>query len=76
MEDNSLDLYALHYVIMDVLQEHLIDFKNGWAKPSYRTEHNRAPMQLWVMGLLDMDQVLLGDLEFMIYVFMLFLCSI
>ena len=54
--DNSLVLYPLHNVIMDVLQEHLIGFKNGWAKHPLRTEHNRTPMQLWVMGLLDMDQ--------------------
>ena len=54
--DNLLVLYPLHNVIMDVLQEHLIGFKNGWANHPLRTEHNRTPMQLRVMGLLDMDQ--------------------
>lgn len=53
--DNPLDLYALHYVIMDVLQENLIGFKNGWGHHPLRTEHNRTPMQLWVMGLVDME---------------------
>ena len=38
------------------MQEHLIGFKNGWANHSLRTEHNRIPVQLWVMGYLDMDE--------------------
>ena len=53
---NLLDLYALHYIIMDLLQEHLIGFKNGLANHSLRTEHNKTPIQLWVMGYLDMHE--------------------
>ena len=53
LHGNSLDLYALHYFIM---QEHLIGFKNGWANHSLRTEYNKTPIQLWVMGYLDMDE--------------------
>ena len=49
------------------MQEHVIGFKNGWANHSLRTEHNRIPIQLWVIGYLDMDesknQVLLCNLQ-------------
>lgn len=54
--DSYLDLYALHFVALDVLQMHLNGFRNGWSHHSIRTERNKSPMQLWVMGLCTMDE--------------------
>ena len=39
---------------MDVLQENLIGFKNGWGHHPLRTEHKRTSLQLWLMGF-DME---------------------
>ena len=53
--DSPLDLYALHYVALNVLQAHLDGFQRGWCHHSIRTEGNRTPLQLWIMGLCTMD---------------------
>ena len=58
MEDNGvlnicddLDIYALHITFLPLIQRQLDLFRNGWAKHSLRTEGNRTPEQLWVIGL-------------------------
>lgn len=57
-EDNGLlnincplDLYALHIVFIPTLQQHLDLFREGWAHHHMRTEGNRSPQQLWILGL-------------------------
>lgn len=49
--DNILDLYVLHYVFIPVIQKQLDIFEEAWARHSLRTERNRSPRQLWMMGL-------------------------
>ena len=49
--DCPLDLYALHYVFIPILQQHLNLFRQGWAHHHMRTERNRSPQQLWMLGL-------------------------
>ena len=58
LEDNGLlnincplDLYALHFVFIPILQQHLDLFRQGWAHHHMRTEHNRSPQQLWILDL-------------------------
>ena len=46
-----LDLYALHFVFIPVVQKQLDLFQAGWAHHSLRTEGNRTPLQLWILGL-------------------------
>ena len=53
---SSSDLYALHFVALNVVQEHLDAFRQGWMHHSLRTEKNLSPMQLWIMGH-DMDEM-------------------
>ena len=48
------DLYALHIVFLPVIQIQLDIFKEGWANHSLRTENNRTPLQLWILGLNSM----------------------
>lgn len=57
MEDNSIlninstvDLCALHYVFSPIIQKHLDMFRCGWAQHKLRTERNRTPQQLWILG--------------------------
>ena len=44
------DLYALHFVFLSVIQHHLDMFRTGWAHHQLRTERNRTPQQLWILG--------------------------
>ena len=57
----TLDLYALHFVIT---QQHLDLFRQGWAHHHHmRTEQNRSPLQLWMLGLQTVshdDEVIRG----------------
>ena len=53
--DDELDVYALQYAFLPVIQEQLDTFRLGWSQHSMRTENNRTPMQLWVAGLLEMN---------------------
>ena len=48
--NNAMDLYALHFVFMPLIQQHLDSFRLGWANHSLRTEHGKSPIQLWVSG--------------------------
>lgn len=45
------DLYALHFVFLSIIQVHLDMFQQGWAHHSLRTENNKSPLQLWIIGL-------------------------
>ena len=57
LEDNGLldincplDIYALHFVFVPIIQNHLDMFRSGWAQHSLRTERSRTPQQLWILG--------------------------
>ncbi len=54
-------LYALHVVLIPIIQTHLTMFKEGWAQHSLRTENNKTPLQLWITGLYDHNQDLEAD---------------
>ena len=49
--DNTIDLYVLHYVFLPVIQKQVDTFREAWACHSLRTERNRSPRQLWMLGL-------------------------
>ena len=49
--DDPHDLYALHFVFLAVIQKQLDRFREGWANHCLRTEGNRTPQQLWILGL-------------------------
>ena len=80
--DNPLDLYALHYIILSVVQEHLDGFRHGWAHHPLRTEQNRSPLQLWILGLVNMPQydantaTVTSGIEQVLHVYSLLLLSI
>ena len=59
LEDNGLlsptddvDLFALHYVFLPRINEHLEVFSRAYSRHRVRTEGNRSPMQLWLEGML------------------------
>ena len=55
---------ALHIVFIPIIQKHLDMCRHGWAHHSIRTENNKTPMQLWVLGLSSIedenDEALIG----------------
>ena len=52
LDSNSpLDLYVLHAVFIPIIQKQLDTFKHAWACHRLRTENNRTPQQLWILGL-------------------------
>lgn len=46
--DNELELFALHWIYVPQLQQHLQAFKDAWNHHSLRTERGQSPMQLWL----------------------------
>lgn len=51
--NSEIDLFALHFIFLPELQQQLGTFKEGWNHHRMRTEHNRTPTQLWILGLTD-----------------------
>lgn len=51
--NSEIDLFALHFIFLPELQQQLSTFKEGWNHHRMRTEHNRTPAQLWILGLTD-----------------------
>ena len=54
--NNTRDVYALHFVFIPIIQNHLDMFRQGWAHHSLRTEHNKSPNQLWISGLCELSE--------------------
>ena len=48
---DEIDLYTLHYIFIPIIQKQLDSFKQAWACHPLRTERNRSPQQLWILGL-------------------------
>ena len=53
--NDDLNIYAVQYAFLPIIQQQLDSFRLGWSHHSMRTENNRSPMQLWVSGLLEIN---------------------
>lgn len=51
---NEDHLFALHYVYVPRINGHLESWKSGYIHHSIRTAGSRTPMQLYILGLLEM----------------------
>ena len=49
---NDVDLFALHYVFMPRINQHLETFSQAYSRHRVRTEGNHSPIQLWLQGML------------------------
>ena len=49
--DNELDLFCLHYVFLPVIRRQLDMFTEAWNHHKLSTEHNKTPMQLFIIGM-------------------------
>ena len=59
LEDNGvldpsseLDLFCLHFVYMQKINDALRIFMSGWNNHALTTEHNKTPIQLYTCGIL------------------------
>ena len=48
--DSNIDIYTIHMVFLSKIQHHLNQFRHGWCNHKLRTERNKSPMQLWMLG--------------------------
>ena len=51
--DNDLHRFALQLCYLDVINERLEEFRQGWNNHKIRTEKHKTPHQLWLSGLID-----------------------
>ena len=42
--NDELDVYALKYAFLPIIQEQLDSFRSGWSRHSMRTENNHTPI--------------------------------
>ena len=54
LDPDDLDVYALHFVFLPIIQRQLDTFREGWAHHPLQTEQQKTPMQLWILGLSHM----------------------
>ena len=52
---NEIDLFCLHYVFLQRINNHLEVFCQAYNRHRLRTEKNHSPMQLWLQGMLSTD---------------------
>ena len=55
--DDDIDLYVLHAVFVPIIQKQLDVFRSAWACHHLRTENQRSPQQLWILGMHEMNAV-------------------
>jgi hypothetical protein len=53
---NDVHMFCLHYVFLPRINKHLGQFIEGWDNHPIRSEGNKTPNQLWIMGLFNVAQ--------------------
>ncbi len=61
---NNLHLYALHYVFLPRINRAQDEFRSAWNHHRIRTAHSRSPHQLFIAGLLLLQNSQLTALDF------------
>ena len=73
----EVDMYALHFVFLPKLQKQLDMFRQGWCHHRLRTEGNKTPNQLWIMGFSEFNNARCIDgLDVSLYDYVLILTAI
>lgn len=53
--NSEIDIYVVHLTFLPSIQKQLDIFQSGWASHPLRTERNRTPLQLWILGLMQIQ---------------------
>ena len=48
---SEVDVCALHFVYLPIIQSQVDMFREAWCNHPLRTAHNRTPHQLWILGM-------------------------
>ena len=48
--DNIIQMFVLHHLFLDRINESLSEFRDAWNNHKVRTEHNRTPVQILIMA--------------------------
>ena len=51
---DEVDLYALHFVFLNRINNHLAEWSAAWNRHPISGEHNYSPLQLWTLGLVQL----------------------
>ncbi|KAL5505178.1 hypothetical protein EMCRGX_G006573 [Ephydatia muelleri] len=51
---NELDLFALHYVYTERINNHIAEWTDAWNRHPISSEGNKSPVQLWTMGMITL----------------------
>ena len=51
--DDEVDLLALHYVYIPLINSSLEEFRQTWMHHKLRTEGNKTPLQLWTTAITE-----------------------
>ena len=51
---NELDLFALHYVYAERINNHIAEWTDAWNRHPISSEGNKSPVQLWTMGMITL----------------------
>ena len=49
--DSVTDIYCLHTVFLEKIQQYLDLFRSGWCCHRMRSENNKTPNQMWIEGM-------------------------
>lgn len=53
---NEAHMFCLHYVYIPRINRHLQQFVDCWDNHPIRTERNRTPNQLWILGSVNINR--------------------
>lgn len=61
--DNEIHLFSLHYVFLPRLNRALTAFADAWNNHALSSMNNRTPMQLWISGIIQQDELQLCEVS-------------
>ena len=45
-----IQMFVLHYLFLDRINESLSEFRKAWNNHKVRTEHNKSPVQIFIIA--------------------------
>ena len=51
---DEIDIFALHFVFLKHINNHLAEWADAWNRHPISGEHNFSPQQLWTIGMVQL----------------------
>jgi hypothetical protein len=52
---DEIDLFVLHYVYLNVINHHIVEWVSAWNNHKMSSSHNMSPIQQWIKGFQHMS---------------------